>query len=96
MILAHGLVMNGGVEHAIESLTSEQLAAAKEAYRYFGLADVDAFFDVASSGLPDGEEPDAWDGALNARYNALIPDDSLLVERFEAVLCRNPSAFAPP
>ena len=96
MILAHGLVMNGGVIHAIECLTADQLAAAKAGYRYFDLADVDALLDVAASAIDDDEDPDSWEKALDVRYGALIPDDPFLVARFEAALHRNPAAFAPP
>jgi hypothetical protein len=46
MLLAHGLVMNGGVEHAVECLTPEEFAATKEGYRYFELPDVAALLDV--------------------------------------------------
>jgi hypothetical protein len=37
MLHAHGLVMNGGVLHAVEVMSEAQLAAAKSGYRFLGL-----------------------------------------------------------
>lgn len=96
MILAHGLVMNGGVLHAVEALDADQLAAAKEGFRYFGLARVEAFLAEATSAAQAGGDRAGLEARLDKRYAALVPDDSFLIERFEAVLWRLPSAFAPP
>jgi hypothetical protein len=96
MILAHGLVMNGGVLHAVESLDPGQLVAVQEGFRYFGLARVEAFLAEAKSTAEAGGDRAAREAAFDKRYAALVPDDSFLIERFESVLRRSPSAFAPP
>lgn len=40
LLYAHGLVMSGGVLHAKECMTNEELTDAEVGYRYFGLDDV--------------------------------------------------------
>lgn len=95
LLTAHGLTMNGGVLHAVECLTGAQLAAATAAYRFFGLdlvaellLDARRVFEM-NVGLEDAESK------LDSRYAELIPDDSLLEERFENHLRAMPSDFAP-
>ena len=44
VLFLHGLVMNGGVHHALECMQPEELRAAADAYAFFGLDDVAAFF----------------------------------------------------
>ena len=48
LLLAHGLVMNGGVHHALQCLSPSELHAAIDAYSYFGLDDVATFLRSAS------------------------------------------------
>ena len=40
LLLAHGLVMNGGVRHACSSLGPEELHAAVSGYRFFGFEEI--------------------------------------------------------
>jgi hypothetical protein len=35
LLLAHGMVMNGGVQHATEALSADEMAAAAAGFRYF-------------------------------------------------------------
>jgi Domain of unknown function (DUF4375) len=95
MLLAHGLVMNGGVLHAVESLDEDQLVAAKEGFRYLGLPDVASLLVEARAIFPAGKESEEHEFEFNKRYYALIPDDSTLTALFEAVLLAKPWAFAP-
>jgi hypothetical protein len=40
MLLAHGLIMNGGVLNAVEIMNEERLVTAKRGYEYFGFSGV--------------------------------------------------------
>ena len=37
LLLAHGLVVNGGVLHAVECLTAAELSDAESGYQFYGL-----------------------------------------------------------
>jgi hypothetical protein len=88
LLLAHGMVMNGGVGHALEALSSDELAAAARGYRFFGL-DVVALLIEHSVNATEDEVDEA-----DARYGALIPSDQTLVDRFEALYAASPHTFA--
>ena len=95
LLHAHGLTMNGGVLHAVELLTSDELAAAKNGYRYFGLSDVADLLTYAETLFDAVENMGEQERQLDAKYATFIPDDSSLVKRFEEQFVANPSAFAP-
>jgi hypothetical protein len=97
MILADGLTENGGVLHAVEQLDEgRRFEDATEAFRYFGRPDVADLLIEARAIYLAGEDLGEHEQVLGKRYWALLPNDSAdLIARFEAVLCSNPSAFAP-
>jgi hypothetical protein len=85
-LAAHGLVMNGGVHHAIDVLSPAELHAAVEGFRFFSLSNVAELLELAE-GLDEV--------AANGRYWDAIPDDSILQDRFRAVYRSSPAAFSP-
>ncbi len=88
LLMAHGLVMNGGVEHAVECLSSDELADSIAGFEYFGfLAAANALSQPPSS-MEDSEE------LLNSAYWQAIPDDSALVHAFHVKLLATPDAFS--
>lgn len=95
LLLVHGLVMNGGVHHAIECVESVELAAAADGYSFFGLNNVAEFFRGAAT------DPvlSAWNGdtevEANRRYAEMVPDDAHLVARFEEAFRDRAEQFAP-
>ena len=95
LLYAHGMVMNGGVHHALEVLTRDELNAAIAGFRYFALS---AVAELLEEGLKDegfgGDRDDAEDTA-NRRYWAVIPDDETIVVRFETLYASSPAEFAP-
>jgi hypothetical protein len=100
MILFHGLVMNGGVLHALECTEPEpeKFEAAMSGYRVFRLDHVADFLTVARSIAVDtlsDDDCDALEAKLYGRYREQIPDDSALAERFEAYHRDHPEQFAP-
>jgi hypothetical protein len=102
LIVLHGLVMNGGVLHAVECHGTQELADAMAGYRFFEFDDVAILLTDAKS-LTEAHDiynlPDDFDSAyddFDKRYVTLIRDDDALFARFAAYLLRNPSDFAPP
>jgi len=90
LLLAHGLVMNGGVAHAAGVLSAEQLLAAISGYRFFGLGEVAETLRSARSGLSDESSE-----AADQRYWSVVPSDDSIASRFEAVFSSRPELFAP-
>ena len=95
MIRAHSAVMNGGVLYAVDCLTADELSAAQEGYRFYGLDRVVELLSCAKQLFEAEENLERHEHELNGEYYAVIPSDSLLVERFESHLRLNPSAYAP-
>ena len=97
----HNPVMNGGVLHAFEVLSVQELGAAREGFAWLGLTDVSAFLDRTAATLADTDEGDddaidALEAAADEEYERLLPDDDADVERaFRARLAERPDAFRP-
>jgi len=84
----HGRAMNGGMDHAVETLGHTQLAASARGYLYFGLVELAGLLQRSAI------EPDAID-LLDAEYDRSVPDDSALVHAFKAKLRSSPNDFSP-
>jgi hypothetical protein len=95
LLLVHGLVMNGGVHHALECIDPEALAAAADGYAWFGFDDVAEFF----RGAPDDPVLSNWtednEVAACRRYAEMIPADSSLVARLHEAYRDRVDQFAP-
>lgn len=89
LLLFHGSVMNGGLEHAFHATCEGELGAAVNGFRFFGLGEV-AFFLEETARLSEEEQE-----GLNEKYNELVPSDQALDASFKEVFRSNPSAFAP-
>jgi len=89
MLRVHGMVCNGGFDHMLDVLSPAEVAAGADGFRYFGLDNVAALVTKAS-GADEAELDD-----LDAHYAELIPMDSVLVHRFEAVFSSARAGFAP-
>jgi hypothetical protein len=86
LLLTHGLVMNGGVHHALEVLSHEEIRAAISGFRFFSLAPVGQLLDAAHT--LDEE-------AANRQYWAIVPDDDAIRRRFLVTFRSATDAFAP-
>lgn len=95
ILLVHGLIMNGGVHHAIECLESERLIAAAEGFAFFGLDDVAAFLRGAQDDPVLSDWTDDTEPIANERYCELVPDDSYLADRFAERYREKPEQFSP-
>jgi len=98
LLLAHGLVMNGGVAHAIECLSEAELEAACEGFVFFGFGAVASLRRSVEAHTYDdvAEDVDEEGDKFDSEYARLVPDDSTVVARFEEYYRDRPLAFAPP
>lgn len=95
LLYAHGLAMNGGVLHAVEHLTSDELADAQLGYSLFGITEISHLLTRSRKLFNDGGDLGIHERSLDAEYLAHIPNDSALIERFERHFHLHPSDFAP-
>ncbi len=95
LLSAHGLAMNGGVLHAAELLTEDNLKAALDGYRFFGLDAVAELLVRARHLVGGGGELDVIEHQLDAEYEQYVPCDSELYGRFERHLRMCPADFSP-
>jgi hypothetical protein len=89
----HNMVMSGGIDHAFDVLTTDQIAAAADGYRYLHLEPIADLIGQAPAAL--SEEDDDTIEELDDEYNELVPPDQTLVDRFETALQHSPEDFAP-
>lgn len=87
--------MNGGVLHAKECMTNEELTDAEVGYRYFGLDDVALLLARSREAVGAADVSGSHGQQLDREYLHLVPSDSSLSERFEIQLKSSPADFAP-
>jgi hypothetical protein len=93
LLYAHGLVMNGGVLHAVECMTVEEQLDAEAGYRYYGLDDVASLLSRAREIFDAADALGSHEQQLVGEYAQLVPSDSSLVGRFESRLKSKPHDF---
>lgn len=96
MVLAHSLAMNGGLLHAVQSSTPDEVAAAVRGYRYFGLDSAAAVLEDIGRRWGDGSldfaDAELLENEANERYYAAVPDDEVLMDAFVARVQAEPAA----
>lgn len=95
LLRAHGLAMNGGVLHACELLTPDELAAAQRGYQFFGLPQAATLLGKAKVTLDKGVDLGTHERKLDSEYSGYIPSDSAFVSRFQETFSRDPGEFSP-
>ena len=96
LLLLHSLALNGGIHHALESLSHVEVEKASSGFRFFGLSEVSEFLESrgdATSLL--GKWTEETESLANEQYNLLVRGDGHLVECFERLLSERPECFAP-
>jgi hypothetical protein len=88
LMRAHGMVMNGGVNHALEGLSSAEQSAAAAGFLLFSFSDVADLFAKAATGSRNIDTSDD-------RYWRSVPDDGAITSRFRDLFARSPELFAP-
>jgi hypothetical protein len=89
LLRAHGMVMNGGVGHAIEVLSRDELLEAVAGFRFFGFQEVAALLENAATHGVDDEE------VADSGYARFIPNDDTITRCFSGLLRARREAFAP-
>ena len=95
LLHAHGLIMNGGVLHAVEVLPANELLEAQQGYRYFGLPAVAELLARGRTLFTTERDVGKYERELDSEYKRHIPSDSALTARFEEHLRLHPTDFAP-
>jgi hypothetical protein len=93
MLLAHGLIMNGGVHHAVECLDADELDCAMKGYSFFEFAETVGLLSSISEGAELSEWNEENELTANKTYNRLIPDDETIGKRFEEKFRVHPEVF---
>lgn len=96
MLMAHGLVMNGGALHAAECLADGELEAALAGYELYGQHEAVSVLREAAACLERGDEGelDRREAELEAAYAGAINDDAVLDAAFKAHLLAHPELYA--
>lgn len=94
MLTFHGLVMNVGALHAIECLTDDQVALARAGYRHFGFGNIAGVIGAGQHAIAQGLDPEELEGMLDDAYHAIIDNDAVLMQAFEAHYRRAPGDYA--
>ena len=89
LIAFHSITMNGGLDHALEFFSPDEVAASIRGFRFFGFNDVATMLECTGDVSPESEEE------MDLQYSQLIPTDSVLVCAFESVFKSAPEIFAP-
>jgi hypothetical protein len=95
LLVFHGLAMNGGVLHATECCSSDQLTEAQAGFRYFGRDRVAVLIAEAEEATRLGQDTYKLEAVFDQKYWAEIPDDGVLVNSFESHHKTNPQEFSP-
>jgi hypothetical protein len=89
LLLAHGLIMNGGVVHALGCLSQSEIAAAIAGFEYFGLTR------AADALKQTPDETEETEQRLDQLYWSAVPDDETLVDALRVKLLVSPEVFSP-
>jgi hypothetical protein len=95
VLLFHGPAMNGGVLHALQCLTPNQVNGAIAGFRFFGLVATAKLLERSQTVAREEEAQVGSETAIDQDYCSEVPDDTSLVERFEACFRERPTDFAP-
>jgi hypothetical protein len=94
-LLVHGLVMNGGVHHAVEVVGEMEIQAAVAGFEYFGFQAIGEVLRRVQHDPKLRKWSDATEEEANRLYWAVLPDDGELVARFERRFRDEPAEFGP-
>jgi len=87
--------MNGGVLHAVESLSPDELAGAQAGYGYFGYEGIAKLIRTALDAIQRDQDLDSLEAKLDQEYWSEIPDDGVLVNAFEVHYKASPREYSP-
>ncbi len=96
----HSLAMNGGILHAYEVLSPEELQQARDGFAWLALTDVAQFVEataetISATNWDDEEAVDALEASADDGYEEVLPDEEALENAFRGRLAEQPEAFRP-
>jgi hypothetical protein len=94
MLCLHGLIMNGGIEHALDVADEEVWARGISGYQFYSLQPVATLLMKAPSKVRGMDMEAVLDDA-DTEYTSLVPRDRTLEAAFQRVLDERPGLFAP-
>lgn len=94
LLLMHGMAMNGGVFHAVEATSGQELKAGCTAFRFFGLGKAADALEEASEILARSEDDDESERRLDLAYWEHASDESIF-QQFRASRSKTPDLYAP-
>lgn len=100
VLLAHGMVMNGGVLHSVEALKPAQFESAVAGFRRLGAETLARLFESVRAQLDDGaledlERAEALEVESDRVYADVIPGDAALEQLVRNDVDRNPGDYDP-
>ncbi len=96
MLGMHNLIMNGGVHHALDMLSPDEVEAAIAGFVYFDVQPALAAVTTVLNTPHLREWTDANEAKANALYYTQVPDDELLVTAFDKRYLATPEEFEGP
>ena len=96
MLAMHNLIMNGGIHHALDMLSAEEIDAAIAGFEYFDVQPALSAINAVLTNPSLREWTDANEVEANALYYTHVPDDELLVTAFDRRYLESPEDFAAP
>jgi len=90
----HGLVMNGGVHHAVECVGPAEVRAAASGFEYFGLRTIAELLREVTSDSKLHDWNEDTEAEANRRYWEMLPNDDVLAARFAELFQSRPGDFA--
>jgi hypothetical protein len=85
LLFAHGLVMNGGVDHLVEVASVERIAAAVRGFRFYGLDEVASLLEDVARGPCDLEEATQAERALPSAPLRVDQGETVPIQRLRTV-----------
>ena len=76
-------------------LSDQEIRHARSGYRFYGLHEVVGLLDRAEELVTKNRELDNHEADFDSEYARYVPNDSVLIERFEKHYAAKPSDFAP-
>jgi hypothetical protein len=96
LLAAHVMIMGDGVQGGVEALSDEEIEAAAEGYRFFGLDEIAHLIKRATAyRFRYDPQLEALLEGFGKKYSRWIPSDSALMDILEQRLGRDPEMFAP-
>ncbi len=89
LLVVHGMIMNGGIDHALNVVSEEDYYNGMLGYRYFNFSNVVNLLEKARN-VPESELEN-----IDEDYENIVTDDDVLVRAFKSKINLSPNDFSP-